>query len=147
MAMSNANLAVTLKRAAQNVSEIVKKQNRIKEQMADLEEKLRKQLKEKLSKLKMELEELEQQQEIFEKPVREFTGGYCTSDLIRTEVVEMGTDKNGKVIRKTVYNLIYPDTIIPQAPAPQEEPEAPVPTFAKAAEESVSNDEDLPFSV
>lgn len=113
MAMSNANLAVTIKRVAQNVSEIVKKKTRLQEQMNALEEKMRKQLEEKLSKFKMEIEELDQQQEIFEKPVREFTGGYGTEDLIDMEVVEAGTDKNGRTIRKTVYTLRYPDTILP----------------------------------
>ena len=170
MAMSNANLAVTIKRVAQNVSEIVKKKTRLQEQMNALEEKMRKQLEEKLSKFKMEIEELDQQQEIFEKPVREFTGGYGTEDLIKTEVVEAGTDKNGHTIRKTVYTLRYPDTIIPPKEGDNEvkgenvtagtvsdekpEDDNVVDTYAdfltptiEGADEEAGSDDDLPFSL
>lgn len=158
MAMSNANLAVTLKRVAQNVSDIVKKKNRVKEQMDALEEKLRLQLEEKLSKLKQEYDELSQQQEIFEKPVRECTGGYSTEDLVKTEIVETGTDKNGRTIRKTLYSLRYPETILPPSEVPTEEgaPEEatrvdiPVDTVDNASTKFAPmspNDDDLPFSV
>lgn len=157
MAMSNANLAVILKRVAQNVSDIVKKKNRVKEQMDALEEKLRLQLEEKLGKLKQEYDELTQQQEIFEKPIRECTGGYSTEDLVKTEVVETGTDKNGRPIRKTLYSLRYPETILPPSEVPTEEgaPEEatrvdiPVETVDNAPTEfapmAADNDE-MPFS-
>ena len=111
--MSNANLAVTLKRVAQNVSDIVKKKQKLQEQMNLLEQKYKEKLELKLVKLKEQYDGLSQQQEIFEKPIRECTGGYSTEDLIETKVVEAGTDKNGRVIRKTTYTLRYPETIIP----------------------------------
>ena len=158
MAMSNASLAVTLKRVAQNVSDIVKKKNRVKEQMDALEQKLRLQLEEKLSKLKQEYDELTQQQEIFEKPIRECTGGYSTEDLIKTEVVETGTDKNGRSIRKTLYSLRYPETILPPSEVPTEEgaPEEatrvdiPVDTVNNTPTEfapMAPNNDDMPFSI
>ena len=115
MVMSNANLAVTLKRVAQNVSDIVKKKQKLQEQMNLLEQKYKEKLELKLVKLKEQYDGLSQQQEIFEKPIRECTGGYSTEDLIETKVVEAGTDKNGRVIRKTTYVLRYPETITPPA--------------------------------
>ena len=115
MVMSNANLAVTLKRVAQNVSDIIKKKQKLQEQMNLLEQKYKEKLELKLVKLKEQYDGLSQQQEIFEKPIRECTGGYSTEDLIETKVVEAGTDKNGRVIRKTTYALRYPETIIPPA--------------------------------
>lgn len=157
MAMSNANLAITLKKVAQNVSDIVKKKNHVKEQMDALEEKLRLQLEGKLAKLKQTYDELSQQQEIFEKPIRECTGGYSTEDLIKTEVVETGTDKNGRPIRKTLYSLRYPETIIPPSEVPTEEgaPEEatrvdiPVGTVDNTPTEftpMAPNNDDMPFS-
>ena len=115
MVMSNANLAVTLKRVAQNVSDIVKKKQKLQEQMNLLEQKYKEKLELKLVKLKEQYDGLSQQQEIFEKPIRECTGGYSTEDLIETKVVEAGKDKNGLVIRKTTYALRYPETITPPA--------------------------------
>lgn len=121
MAMSNATLAATIKRVAQNTSDIIKKKARIKEKMDAIEQKQKELLEAKLAKLKAEYDDLTQQQEIFEKPIREFTGGYSTEDLVKVDVVETGTDKNGKPIRKTLYELRYPDTILPPSEVPTQE--------------------------
>lgn len=141
MAMSNANLAVTIKKVAKNVSDIVTKKNKIKEQMDALEEKVRQQLEVKLAKLKTEYDELNEQQEIFERPIRECTGGYGTEDLVKTEVVETGVDKNGKVIRKTTYTLRYPETILPPSEVPTEEG---APEEATRVDVSVETTDDTP---
>lgn len=157
MAMSNANLAATIKRAAANTSDIIKKKARIKEKMDAIELRQKEILEAKLAKLKEEYDDLSQQQEIFEKPIREFTGGYSTEDLVKVEVVETGTDKNGKPIRKTLYELRYPDTVIPPSEIPAEEGapeeaarvEMPVETADAAPTDFApieSDDNEMPFS-
>lgn len=157
MAMSNANLAATIKRAAANTSDIIKKKARIKEKMDAIELKQKEVLEAKLAKLKEEYDDLSQQQEIFEKPIREFTGGYSTEDLVKVEVVETGTDKNGKPIRKTLYELRYPDTVIPPSEIPAKEGapeeaarvEMPVETADAAPMDFApmeSDDNEMPFS-
>lgn len=113
MAMSNANLAVALKRAAKTITEINNKKAVIKKQIDSVEEKFREQLEKKLAKLRTQYTDLEEQQEIFEMPIRECTGGYRVEELIEAKIIETGTDKNGKALRKTVYNLRYPETIVP----------------------------------
>lgn len=141
MAMSNANLAATIKRAAANTSDIIKKKARIKEKMGAIELKQKEILEAKLAKLKEEYDDLSQQQEIFEKPIREFTGGYSTEDLVKVEIVETGTDKNGKPIRKTLYELRYPDTILPPSEVPTAEG---APEEATRVDVSVETDDTAP---
>ena len=113
MDISNAKLAFTLKQVAKTVAPIVKQKNLLKEKMETLEAKYREKLEAQLAKYKAEYEELDNQQELFEKPIREVTGGYGTEDLVVTELVESGTSKDGKPIRKTRFVLRYPETIIP----------------------------------
>lgn len=157
MEMTNAQLALTLKRVAANVSGIIKKKKHIQDQIDALEEKLRKQMEEKLAKLKVEYDSYAQQQDIFEKPIREYTGGYGIEDLIETKVVESGTDKNGKPIRKTTYALRYPDTILPPSEVPTTEgapeeassTEVPVETDKEEStdfEPAETSNDDLPFA-
>lgn len=141
MAMSNATLAATIKRVAANTSDIIKKKVRIKEKMDAIELKQKEILEAKLTKLKEEYDDLSQQQEIFEKPIREFTGGYGTEDLVKIEVVETGTDKNGKPIRKTLYELRYPDTILPPSEVPTAEG---APEEATRVDVSVETDDTAP---
>lgn len=60
--------------------------------------------------------------------------GHGVMDLIKREVVDTGrTDKNGKPIRYTQYNLIYPDTVVPPVESEGDMEVSPV--------------EDLPFMV
>lgn len=115
MDISNAKLAFTLKQVAKTVAPIVKQKNLLKEKMETLEAKYKEKLEAQLAKYKAEYAELDNQQELFEKPIREVTGGYGTEDLVVTELVESGTSKDGKPIRKTRFVLRYPETIIPKA--------------------------------
>lgn len=139
--MTNATLIATIKRVAQNTSDIIKKKEKIKEKIENLEQKQREILEKKLAKLKEEYENLAQQQEIFESPIRKFTGGYGTEDLVEIKVIETGTDKNGKPIRKTVYELRYPDTVIPPSEVPTKEGE---PEEASKNDVSITPSQDTP---
>ena len=89
----------SLKRTAQNVSPLVRRKQKLQAEIADRE---------------AELESIQKQLETFEAPIKEATGGYGTEDLIvRTVEVTDKTDKDGKPIKSTKWNLKYPDTIIP----------------------------------
>lgn len=152
MAMSNANLAVTLKRAAKTITEINNKKAVIKKQIDSVEEKFREQLEKKLAKLRAQYTDLEEQQEIFERPIKECTGGYRVEELIEAKIIETGTDKNGKALRKTVYNLRYPETIIPQAvstsePTSENQENAVESSTVEEGNSTEHISNDLPFSV
>ena len=89
----------SLKRTAQNVSPLVRRKQKLQAEIADRE---------------AELESIQKQLETYEAPIKEATGGYGTEDLIvRTVEVTDKTDKDGKPIKSTKWNLKYPDTIIP----------------------------------
>lgn len=89
----------SLKRTAQNVSPLVRRKQKLQAEIVDREK---------------ELESIQKQLETYEAPIKEATGGYGTEDLIvRTVEVTDKTDKDGKPIKSTKWNLKYPDTIIP----------------------------------
>lgn len=89
----------SLKRTAQNVSPLVRRKQKLQAEIVDREK---------------ELESIQKQLETFEAPIKEATGGYSTEDLIvRTVEVTDKTDKDGKPVKSTKWNLKYPDTIIP----------------------------------
>lgn len=89
----------SLKRTAQNVSPLVRRKQKLQAEIVDREK---------------ELESIQKQLETFEAPIKEATGGYGTEDLIvRTVEVTDKTDKDGKPVKNTKWNLKYPDTIIP----------------------------------
>ena len=88
-----------LKRTAQIVNPLVKKK-----------EKLQKAIAEKQA----ELTEVEADIAEYQGPIMRATGGYTTEDLITRTVVE-STDKDGKVIKQTRYELTYPETVVPPA--------------------------------
>lgn len=91
----------SLKRTAQNVSPLVRRKQKLQAEIVDREK---------------ELESIQKQLETFEAPIKEATGGYGTEDLIvRTVEVTDKTDKDGKPVKSTKWNLKYPDTIIPPA--------------------------------
>ena len=89
----------TIKRTAQNVAPLVRKKNKIKEQLANLEK---------------ELYLLETQQQQWEQAIVTMTGGYTTEQLV-DKVVETtnSVDKDGNPVKITKYVLKYPDTVIP----------------------------------
>ena len=71
---------------------------------------------EKVAKLTNEAEDLRKTIEMYEYPVQAMTGGYTTQDIFVKEVVT--NDKvaaDGRTIRKSVYSLRFPDTIVPPA--------------------------------
>lgn len=89
----------SLKRTAQNVSPLVRRKQKLQAEIVDREK---------------ELESIQKQLETYEAPIKEATGGYSTEDLIvRTVEVTDKTDKDGKPVKSTKWNLKYPDTIIP----------------------------------
>lgn len=91
----------SLKRTAQNVSPLVRRKQKLQAEIVDREK---------------ELESIQKQLETYEAPIKEATGGYGTEDLIvRTVEVTDKTDKDGKPVKSTKWNLKYPDTIIPPA--------------------------------
>lgn len=111
--LSSAMLAPTIKRVAKNTFEFIKKKNQIKVKMEETKSKYEALLNTKLAELQAEYDQLDAQQELFEKPVRELTGGYGTEDLVTMEIVDNGTSSNGRALRSTVFTLKYPDTIVP----------------------------------
>lgn len=116
MELTDPRAAVTIRRIAMNVSDIVRKKQALRKRIEDARAKFDAQAE----KLNNEIKALEEQQEMFEAPVRKLTGGYGTEDLVIMEMTETGTASNGKPIRSTVYKLKYPDTIIP--PKQEDEP-------------------------
>lgn len=89
----------TIKRTAQNVAPLVRKKNKIKEQLTNLEK---------------ELYLLETQQQQWEQAIITMTGGYTTEQLV-DKVVETtsSVDKDGNPVKITKYVLKYPDTVVP----------------------------------
>lgn len=70
----------------------------------------------KVAKLMNEAEDLKKTIAMYEYPVQAMTGGYTTQDIFVKEVVT--NDKvaaDGRTIRKSVYKLRFPDTIVPPA--------------------------------
>lgn len=90
----------SLKRAAQNVSPLVRRKQKLQAEIAEREE---------------EMASIQKQLETYEAPIKEATGGYSTEDLvIRTVEVTDKMDKDGKPVKVTKWNLKYPETIIPE---------------------------------
>ena len=117
----------SLKRTAQNVAPLVRRKNKMYEEIAAKQ---------------AELERVEAEIEGYQVPIKIATGGYTTEDLVERTVVETGKlDKEGRPIKQTQYNLKYPETVIPT----EEHAEVAVdePTIEDIA--VPSNDDDLPF--
>lgn len=97
----------TIKRTAQNVAPLVRRKNKIKEQIAKLQE---------------EYDLLNTQQLQWEQAIVTMTGGYTTEDLVE-KVVETtnSVDKDGNPVKMTKYVLKYPDTVVPVQEEVQEE--------------------------
>lgn len=98
----------SLKRTAQNVSPLVRKKQKLQAEIAEREE---------------ELKSIQVQIDAYEAPIKEVTGGYGVEDLVvRTVEVTDKTDKDGKPVKITKWNLRYPETIVPVEEAVAETP-------------------------
>ena len=99
-----------MKRTAQNVEGFLKQKNKLEAKKAEIEE---------------QLKVINEQIELTDAPTVAMTG-YHTEDIIKKVVTPTDqVDKNGNVIKKTTFEFIYPDTIIPPV---EEEESFKVPT-------------------
>ena len=68
----------------------------------------------KIDELKIELDTLNNMIDMQEYPVKMATGGYTTSDIFVKNVVTTDkVDANGRAIKKTTYDLRWPETVLP----------------------------------
>lgn len=114
----NRTFIASMKNIAKNISSSVKERGKLEREIAEREA--------RIAEINKDIEDSEAI--VIRKT------GYGVMDLIKREVVDSGkTDKNGKPIKYTQYNLIYPDTVVP--PVQNEE------------DMEVSPVDDLPFMV
>lgn len=108
----NKFLAASIKRTAQNVSPLVRRKQKLNEEIEERQK---------------ELASIQIQLDTYEAPIKEATGGYTTEDLVVRTVEDTGkVDKDGKPIKLTKWALKYPDTLVPPAEeAAPESTEAP----------------------
>lgn len=89
----------SIKRTAQNVYPLVRRKEKLLEQIKECS---------------TELEELQAEIDGYQFPISKLTGGYTTEDLVVRNVIDTGKkDKSGNPIKITKYDLKYPETIIP----------------------------------
>jgi hypothetical protein len=108
-----------IKSTAKNVAPFITKKAKVDEQIVATKEKIQKMLEEKLQKLEAEKAGYQSIIDSMNQAVKQITGGYTTEDLV--VVTKEGTGQmgdNGKEIMKTVYNLKYPETVIPETIVP-----------------------------
>ena len=87
----------------------------------------------KIDELKIELETLNNMIDMQEYPVKMATGGYTTSDIFVKNVVTTDkVDANGRPIKKTTYDLRWPESILP--------PTTENVAASEAIEEAVNNE-------
>lgn len=87
-----------MKRTAQNVEGFLKQKNKLEAKKANIE---------------AELAKINEQIELTDAPTVAMTG-YHTEDIIKKVVTPTDqVDKNGNTIKKTTFEFIYPDTIVP----------------------------------
>lgn len=97
----NKFLAASIKRTAQNVSPLVRRKQKLNEEIEERQK---------------ELASIQIQLDTYEAPIKEATGGYTTEDLVVRTVEDTGkVDKDGKPIKLTKWALKYPDTLVPPA--------------------------------
>lgn len=128
-----------IKSTAKNAAPFITKKAKVDEQIAATKEKIQKMLEDKLQKLEAEKAGYQSIIDSMNQAVKQITGGYTTEDLV--VVTKEGTGQmgeNGKEIMKTVYNLKYPETVVP-VENEEAEPEPPVeaecPTHEEEPEE------------
>jgi len=99
------NFVAQLKRTAQNAGPDITKKAKLEAQKAEIER---------------EIEVLNAKIAAYDAPVRIETG-YGVEELIVKRTFDTGkVDKDGKAIRKTVWELRYPETIVPIVEAPED---------------------------
>lgn len=88
-----------IKRTAQNISEYVVKKERLQAQINGLQE---------------QIDQLQDMIDLESASTKKWTGGWGPEDLVKRVVIPTDkVDKNGKVIKNTKFELIYPDTVVP----------------------------------
>ena len=87
----------------------------------------------KINEMNEELAQLNEIIEMQEYPVKMATGGYTTSDIFVKNVVTTDkVDANGRALKKTTYDLRYPETILPSPACSDEVVEEQVSSEATA---------------
>lgn len=82
-------------------------------------------LQAKIDELKIELDTLNNMIDMQEYPVKMATGGFTTSDIFVKNVVTTDkVDANGRALKKTTYDLKWPESILPPTESvPESEPD------------------------
>ena len=112
-----------LKRTAQNVEGFLKQKNKLEEKKTKIEE---------------ELSIINQQIELTDAPTVAMTG-YHTEDIIKKVVTPTDqVDKNGNIIKKVTFDVIYPDIIIPPV---NEEPVVDAPSSTENVENTINEND------
>lgn len=94
----NRNFIASMKRIARNVAPLVREKEKLQREIAANEKRI---------------SEIDEDIAGNEVSIRRTTG-YGVMDLVKREVVDTGkVDKNGKPIKDTQFNLIYPETVVP----------------------------------
>jgi len=94
----NRNFIASMKRVARNIASSVKEKGKLEREISEKQA--------RIAEITKEIEESE-------ATIRRKTG-YGVMDLVKREVVDTGkVDKNGKPIKDTQFNLIYPETVVP----------------------------------
>lgn len=97
-----------MKRTAQNVDGFLKQKNKLEAKKAEID---------------AQLKEVMEQIELTDAPTVAMTG-YHTEDIIKKVVTPTDqVTKDGTVIKKTTFEFIYPDTIVPPAKETTEDAE------------------------
>jgi hypothetical protein len=113
-----------MKRTAQNVDGFLKQKNKLEAKKAEID---------------AQLKEVMEQIELTDAPTVAMTG-YHTEDIIKKVVTPTDqVTKDGTVIKKTTFEFIYPDTIVPPAKEiTEDEEEATDSTYYSEAEEGTT---------
>lgn len=112
-----------MKRTAQNVEGFLKQKNKLEAKKADIE---------------AELAKINEQIELTDAPTVAMTG-YHTEDIIKKVVTPTDqVDKNGNVIKKTTFEFIYPETIVPPVDAETVDPEGETTESETTADDGVA---------
>lgn len=87
------------KRIAMNVDAAINKKNKLEAKKAEIE---------------AELQELYEEIDLMEAPVKKKTGGYGVEDLFTKVITPTGKlDAKGNMMKTTKYELKYPETFLP----------------------------------
>ena len=139
------------RRVRQNIEadliKLSKVDEKIQSMQAAYEEKiqaLKTKYEEKIKDVYAEAETLRQMIDIQEAPVKVATGGFTTQEIfVKVTVVSDKVDANGRQLRKNVYSLRYPETIVPPVSENSTMGETQEPTTTQTSENEVVNEESL----